>query len=498
MLINFSFSNYRCFKDPQSFSMQRPKSAVTHLIKELPLVVDAWRDSAVSTVAGIYGPNAAGKSSLFMALKFVSRFVRNGFRDDYAPDELQEPFTLDVESRHLPSRFAIEFVALDDKRYVYSFDVSQVGVLHEELRVYNGSRPSLLFSRDALENDGEVIEPLAYAYKFGKSFSGPKQIFERSVRTNTLAITVMAASNVACIAAAYDYLANHVRYYSAKAYEAEMADILDSLTADTPHGRVLSSLMGEAGLGLAAIKSEANLDVLKKMDDPDNRFVKMCRSMAEKRVASSHPGASAEGEVPAEDFEEEIQAETQRLLSSLRMNLSHELAFVHQGDGCEGTFSKTQESDGTLATLAFFSVALKAMRTRTTVVVDEIDTSLHPLYVEELVKLFCDPVTNPCQSQLIFTTHDVSLITKAGADDRVLERDQTWYVEKDAKGASTLFSENMVPGRREENSGRNYLHDVYGATPKAFFHSGFAKALDLLCEDSQEASDAMRDRKEGE
>ena len=111
---------------------------------------------------------------------------------------------------------------------------------------------------------------------------------------------------------------------------------------------------------------------------------------------------------------------------------------------------------------------------------DEIDSSLHPAYVQELVELFKDPRTNPHQSQLIFTTHDVSLITRSGADERVLDQDQIWLVEKAGDGRSTLYPLTAVRTRWDENFGRNYLHGVYGASPRPEFREAFADALGQL------------------
>ena len=97
-----------------------------------------------------------------------------------------------------------------------------------------------------------------------------------------------------------------------------------------------------------------------------------------------------------------------------------------------------------MSVLAFFSLALRLLSTRSVGFVDEIDSSLHPNYVQELVALFKDPLTNPHQSQLIFTTHDVSLITRTGADKRVLDQDQIWFAEKGRDGSSALYPVTSV------------------------------------------------------
>lgn len=135
------------------------------------------------------------------------------------------------------------------------------------------------------------------------------------------------------------------------------------------------------------------------------------------------------------------------------------------------------ESRGTVAALSFFSLALRQLSRPTVTLIDEIDTSLHPALVAELVALYTDPATNPHGSQLIFTTHDVSLINQSGSSNRLLQPDQIWLVEKDKDGASELFPVTELGIRKEENIGKNYLNGVYGATPNPSFHTVFAQIM---------------------
>ena len=61
-----------------------------------------------------------------------------------------------------------------------------------------------------------------------------------------------------------------------------------------------------------------------------------------------------------------------------------------------------------------------------------------------------------------------------------MDKDQVWFVEKDAVGASTLYPQTEFEGRYEENLGRNYLNGVYGATPSLSIHSYFAREIGVL------------------
>ena len=92
--------------------------------------------------------------------------------------------------------------------------------------------------------------------------------------------------------------------------------------------------------------------------------------------------------------------------TELKWSLNNELVFHHVSEDGGGWLSQAMESDGTLAGLAFLSVALRTLKNGRVMLVDEIERSLHPVLVKGLISLFTDIRTNPHQAQLIFTSHD--------------------------------------------------------------------------------------------
>ena len=95
---------------------------------------------------------------------------------------------------------------------------------------------------------------------------------------------------------------------------------------------------------------------------------------------------------------------------------------------------------------------------------DELDASLHPALVAQLVRLFQRAVTNPRGAQLIFNSHDVTLLGDS-VNDRATGRDQVWFTEKHDDGGSRLYALSDLAPRKEEAIGRRYLAGRYGATP---------------------------------
>jgi AAA15 family ATPase/GTPase len=91
---------------------------------------------------------------------------------------------------------------------------------------------------------------------------------------------------------------------------------------------------------------------------------------------------------------------------------------------------------------------------------DELDTSLHAYITRELVQLFNNPKTNPGHAQIVFTTHDTSLL-----DPTLFRRDQIWFTAKDGTGETDLYSLEDFSPRKGEALQKGYLVGRYGAVP---------------------------------
>jgi AAA15 family ATPase/GTPase len=123
-----------------------------------------------------------------------------------------------------------------------------------------------------------------------------------------------------------------------------------------------------------------------------------------------------------------------------------------------------QESAGTRKLLNLSSPIVQSLSTGSTLVVDELEASLHPHIGQAIVEIFNDPVSNPHDAQLIFTTHDTNLLGTT-LEEPVLRRDQIWFTEKDNEGATTLYPLTDYKPRKAENLERGYLQGRYGAVP---------------------------------
>ena len=442
MLLNFRVANFRAFRDPQELTMRRARG-----LSSKPSSA-AW-DSSVSTIAVTYGPNASGKSTLYRAMAFVRKAVSNSYRrwavDGGVPGAT--PFLLDEEYVQSPSEFELEFIARDGIRYQYGFQVSTNRIEAEWLYSYKTSSRSTLFERDSTAQ-----EPLY----FGNSFRGNRTAIEDALaqRPNALFISVAAQLGNKVVASAHNWLTQGLRSYDARKYEAEHRHLVELLRKDDAVRQRLSDVLAKADLGII------NLTVAENEVDP---------AMFERAYEAVR---ILDDDAPVLDAED---------IARIIDTASHEIQFLHRSNDQEIAFPLGWESDGTQALLSFASVAMKTLQTGSTMIVDEIDSSLHPVIVAELIRVFKDEKTNPLQAQLIVTTHDATLLNAQAGGADLLDRDQVWVTEKNLDGSSSLtaISEYRTP-RKDENLMRGYLSGRYGGVP-------MPSIFEAICTIQQEA-----------
>lgn len=435
MLLNFTFKNFASFRDVQQFSMEIPSKENS----------EQWKYPELSTVTALYGANASGKSSFLAALWFVSSFVRDGYVSGVGESEIpRRGFLLDHLSATDASEFSIEMYAEDGYRYIYEFAVTDTSVEYEELTAYYSRRPSLLYSRN-LSVDGETN------IKFGPSFSGPKKQLTALLRKNALFLSVTATAGVENTAAIFRELAEGFGYYDAAAYERELGQIKTMARKDPHVLAQMSQLIQYADFGIDEIQVRA--------------------------TGASSGNAGGQAADPHLTFEGVPDEIMDYINTELKWSLNNELVFHHVSEEGGGWLSQSMESDGTLAGLAFLSVALRTLKNGRVMLVDEIERSLHPVLVKGLISLFTNIQTNPHQAQLIFTSHDVTLITSGCGGDGALNRNQLWFTRKGKDGASSLCPVTAFSPRPDENLGKNYLNGVYEVLPVISLRQSFAELI---------------------
>ena len=141
------------------------------------------------------------------------------------------------------------------------------------------------------------------------------------------------------------------------------------------------------------------------------------------------------------------------------------LQLSHKGSAGDVLFDLDDESTGTQQLLPWAWMLVRCCDGGGTMTVDEIDASLHPMLTAKLIGLFQSPTIKPLRSQLIFTSHDATLLGTLDTEE-ILHRDEIWFTEKDDEGASSLYPlTDFKPRKEGENRQRRYLNGNYGGVP---------------------------------
>jgi AAA15 family ATPase/GTPase len=440
MLAQFTVENFLSFDQPTTFSMlaaagdqQHPAHVVTEGIGRTPPLLRA---------AAIYGANAAGKSNLVKAIRFARDLILDGTRSGRTIPVT--PFRL-TQEKGRSSRFEFIFT-LDGVPYSYGFVLTPTQILEEWLYATPNRNEVRCFERATLESQDVKIE-------FGKSFAGKSkedsqflEFVARATLPNQLFLTKADDNNVAKVAPVIHWF----------------RDVLTIISADAPHraleGTILSSvelksfmqrLLRAADTGIDAIEFEIVKEDINRYL-PEDLIAEIEQTLQE---ADADVAMTVESEFGRRFFLQRGADAKPELILLKTQHRTEQNHVVH--------FALEEESEGTqrLIHLTPGLFSLKQGREKV-VVLDELDRRLHPLLSRLLVEtaLDCDKETN--RSQLIFTTHETSLL-----DLDLLRRDEIWFVEKDRSGSSRLYSLAEFKPRADLKIEKGYLNGRFGAIP---------------------------------
>lgn len=425
MLRSFQVENHKSIRDEQ----------------ELLLVPAYDKTRPALPVAAVFGANASGKSNLLDALAFMRRAVRTSFSVwEPGAGVPRSPFALEPGYQAQPSRYVVDLL-LDGARYTYGFAVDDHCIVEEWLYAYPHSRKRVVFERD-----GQKIE-------FGSTVRDARtSVIAESTRVNALLLDVAARANQPDVQPVYSWFRTGL-FEPALDEKGSAAALAERIQAGGEDAAGLVDLIRAADLGIADVQAIAHdggpppdieeVSALLKGESADfDRQMELLRFMVNRNLVTGTDAAAV-----AEQFRR----------PSLR--------FLHGPHAVPLTIS--DQSDGTRTWLTLVAAALTTLDRGAVLVVDEIDTSLHPRLTARLIELFRDQRTNTHGGQLLFTTHDATLLgTSFGTE--ILGRDEVWFVEKDGTGATKLYPLSDFHPRKEENTERRYLGGSYGAVPAVY------------------------------
>jgi len=417
MLLAFRAENARSFREKIELSLLATRLSDEDVVREIP-----WRQGGhpveVLPVAGVFGANASGKSNLLRAIRDMRTHVLSSFSKGTPASGMPNwSFRLGKDEQESPTTYEVDLV-LDGIRHEYGFRLDADRVLGEWARRYPHGKSALLFRREY----DEVELPSGQRAKARATLG--------VLRSNALFLSAAAAADHPTFLPLFEWFRRNLIFADVQTRTARQALTVELLDHEDQRQQVLE-LLQEADLGITGVK---------KRDLEPQIHERLVQAVGVLRGGEESEGARVE--VEFDDFE---------------------VRLVHKAGSDEVELTSGDESRGTLVWFGMIGPVLEALRDGSVLLADELDASLHPTLVSVLVTLFQSRRSNPCRAQLIFNSHDVTLM--GDSSEHRLGRDQVWFTEKGDDGGTHLYPLTDLDPRKGEAVGRRYLAGRYGATP---------------------------------
>lgn len=419
MLIQFSFKNYKSFRDDAVLDL-----SATKMTEFSDRVVTIGNDK-ILPVAAIYGANASGKSNVYSAFEYMSRYVVESFKYGDETEIFSEirptPYLFSNETENAETTFEVYFTIPGDRTersYNYGFCIDNNGVIEEWLnsKAKTAREYKAVFYRDTKTMDLSGLP------------KSSKDIIELALEKQVLIISLGAKLKVAKCKMIRDWFLGN-----------EFADFGDPVTSYFMHTRLPKGFVRDP---------KVQNDVVKYFSSFDETI----KGFRVEKV----PSDSSDG-----------KDNRYNITALHKKNDSDEYAEI----------PLEAESAGTLKMFALYPELQDVLQNGGVYFVDELNARLHPLLVRNFILTFLNPQINKKHAQLIFTTHDTWQLS-----NQLLRRDEIWFTEKDSQGVSSLYSladfidEEGGKIRKDESYEKNYLIGKYGAIPSL-------KRIQFLMED---------------
>lgn len=402
MLLEFRCKNHKSIKDEVLFSLLASKNTFNSEY------LYGYKDLKILKSSVVYGANGSGKSNFIDAIFFMKSLVTNsinlqpGMGIPYTPHKLNG-----VGSE---SFYSVQFIK-NGVRFAYGFSIEQMLVKEEYLYYFPNGRQAKIFDRTGM------------TYEEGSKFKGRFNSCKDVLKPNRLMISCAANfTNITEIEDAFRFFSEDLVIYTNANQENWMQYSLYQFNSNPEIKNLALSFMRDIGVDIQDIK--INIE---------------------------------ESAFPQSELPEFLSDEYK---NKLRMTPLQKITASVVYPGFE-TDLFTEESTGIQKLFAFLCPFLDIISKGKILICDELETSLHESLLYTLLKTFLS-LNGKEQSQIIFTTHDTSLLSLD-----LFRRDQIWFTELNSLNRSTeLYSLAEIKSvRKDENYGKGYISGRYGAIP---------------------------------
>jgi uncharacterized protein len=432
MLIRFIVSNFLSFNEEREFNMLAVSSLKTHKHH----VYDVGKVDILKSAA-IYGANGAGKSNLIKAIEFLQDTVKSGGLIHPVNDK---KFKLDKTNETKPVSFEIE-LSINKKIYAYGVNFNNNIVTEEWL----------------YESGVTIDDKLIFVRKLSKTGKITIKVADKYQKTQKQKLLIELME---------DSLLKGWELFLGKSEELKIEEII--------------SIRYQIENAIVIIHPSSKFQGLVPHLTLSSNF----KDFANELLTTFDTGVSELG-VEFIDFEKFFGDEDEKIKMEIIEDIEkgESVLFDTNGGGVlitkekgkfiikkvvakhinnEGkkiTFDLVEESDGTQRLLDFIPAFDGILQHEITIIIDEIDQSLHPTLLKALVhKIMSDKGT---KGQLIFTTHESNLL-----DLEIFRQDEIWFAEKERLSGSTqLYSLSEFKPRYDLDIRKGYLKGRFGAIP---------------------------------
>lgn len=369
------------------------------------------KEKVVKTVA-IYGANASGKSNIIKAISLCCSFILHSHNFNQNFKSHLKAFKFN--SKDIPSTFFISFILDDIKyEYTYSMDLHEHRFLKESLHHYPKGKKARIFERDETKGNTKKEK-----YAFGEMIKKPLDVAKN---TSDKTLYLSRASQMDRELAKKIFLFFHskfiLQYYPNQQY---FPDILSNIETYLKDEKIKNFLL--------------NALQIADSDIADIQYRKFQIPIKDVQVSESGQSVNIENKI-----EDRLQIFT----------------FHKQSPNIPFDFF-SEESDGTKKLFFILLKIFDIIENNKILLIDEIETHLHPIIVKYILQLF-----HNSKSQLIFSTHNTNLL-----DLKTLRKDQIYFVDKKQQGASDLYSLYDFKDFRETmDLEKAYLQGRFDAIP---------------------------------
>jgi len=387
-------------------------------------------------MSAIYGANGAGKSNLLHALNLLQTIVKaESIRKIDFFDELA--FKLDSQCADKTSGLAIEYY-YNGSVFYFHVEFTPKEIIMEELFLSRKTKDVELYTRKGTDIS---INP----DYIGKGITAQFQdALKRLIRPDMLLLSFLGkyySDESPMVVDAYLWFINNLRLVLPDSIHGFVPHMIDT---DSDFSMLVNTTLPELKTGIDKLKVKKE-----KIVEEDVNNGKLMQLI---KQAKEHPG---EPQTTLNRYTEDV---INVIFENGNIYLKTLVAVHKNLDDTEVEMSLHDESDGTRRLIEYMPLLYAIIQNDMVYVVDEIERSIHPILIKDIVRKLSESET--AKGQLIFTTHESGLL-----DQNIFRPDEIWFAQKDAEQATQLYPLSDYKIHKTANIENGYLNGRYGGIP---------------------------------